>query len=122
MLNRNPHPLRSASGISKGHAMSTRLHTWWRPLLGLFLLLTIAACGSRVNRENFSRIETGMPEAEVIEILGEPTETSSIDLGLFSGTTATWKHKDTEITVQFFNGKVQTKHMSKTGSQPPQPR
>lgn len=93
-----------------------------RALLGIFLLFSIAACGSKINRENFSNIEIGMPETEVIGLLGEPTETTSIDLGLFSGTSATWEHNDTVITVQFLNGKVQSKQMYLSKEESPQPR
>jgi hypothetical protein len=89
-------------------------------LLAVCLLLTVTACHSPVNQENFTRIETGMSEAEVIALLGEPTETTSIDLGLFSGTAATWRHKETEISVQFVNGKVQTKQLFRPGQ--PEPR
>lgn len=91
--------------------MSTFPQICLRSLLAIYLLLTIAACNSSVTQENFTRIEPGMAETEVIRMLGEPTETTSIDLGLFSGTTATWRHKDTVISVQFINGKVQTKQL-----------
>ena len=93
-----------------------------RGLLGVCLLMSVAACNSSVNQENFSRIEPGMAETEVIKMLGEPAETTSIDLGLFSGTAATWRHKDTVISVQFINGKVQTKQMYRSEQPPPQAR
>lgn len=100
--------------------MSIFLRFCLRGLLGLCLLMSVVACNSPVNQENFSRIEPGMPESEVITMLGEPAETTSIDLGLFSGTTATWRHKNTVIFVQFLNGKVQTKQMYRS-EEPPTP-
>ena len=36
------------------------------------LLLCLAACGSRLNQENFDKIRDGMSQKEVREILGEP--------------------------------------------------
>jgi len=102
--------------------MSIFLRSCLRGLLGVALLLTVAACNSSVNQENFSRIEPGMAETEVVKMLGEPVETTSIDLGLFSGTAATWRHKDTVISVQFINGKVQTKQMYRSEQPTPQAR
>lgn len=98
------------------------LRSCLRGLLGLYLLLSVVACNSSINQENFSRIEPGMAETEVIKILGEPAETTSIDLGLFSGTAATWRHKDTVISVQFINGKVQTKQLYRSEEPADQPR
>jgi len=80
-------------------------------LLGICLLATVTACGSPINQKNFVSIETGMAETEVVALLGEPTETTSIDLGIFAGTTATWRHNDTVIAIQSINGKVQSKQM-----------
>ncbi|ABA87693.1 hypothetical protein Pcar_0433 [Syntrophotalea carbinolica DSM 2380] len=93
-----------------------------RKLLCIFLLATVVACHSPINQKNFAGIETGMAEAEVIALLGEPTETTSIDLGLFSGTAATWRHKDTVISVQFLNGKVQSKQLYRSGQPTPETR
>lgn len=93
-----------------------------RTLAAVSILLMITACWSPVNRENFSRIESGMAEADVIALLGEPTETTSIDLGLFSGTAATWRHKDTVISVQFVNGKVQSKQLFRSEQPDPESR
>lgn len=102
--------------------MSMFLRSCLRGLLGVWLLLSVAACNSPINQENFSRIEPGMTETEVIKMLGEPAETTGIDLGLFSGTAATWRHKDTVISVQFINGKVQTKQIYRSQEPAPQAR
>ena len=75
--------------------------------------LGLAACGSsRLTQENFDKIRTGMTQAEVAAILGEPTESSSVDVAVFSGTASTWKKDGTTITIQFANGKVVAKQFS----------
>jgi outer membrane protein assembly factor BamE (lipoprotein component of BamABCDE complex) len=76
--------------------------------------LCLLACGSRVSRENFEKIQTGMTMAQVTDILGEPMESSSVDVAVFSGTVSTWKAGDVTITVQFVNGKVMAKQLSKS--------
>ena len=79
------------------------------------LLLWLAACGSRLNQENFDKIHEGMSQKEVREILGEPVDASGASfLGLSSGE-AVWKNDKTTITVHFLNNKVVSKHMSPTG-------
>ena len=78
------------------------------------LLLCLAACGSRLNQENFDRIREGMSQKEVREILGEPMDASGASfLGLSSGE-AVWKDDKTTITVHFVNDKVVGKQMSPT--------
>jgi len=79
------------------------------------LAVWLAGCGTRITKENFDKIQTGMTQAEVQAILGEPTESSSVDLALFSGTTSTWRAGDTTIAVQFVNGKVVAKQFNKPG-------
>ena len=46
-------------------------------VLALVAALLITGC-SRVNQENFLKIEEGMTEEEVIALLGRPTESSSV--------------------------------------------
>ena len=78
-------------------------------LAATVLALGLLACGSRVDRERFAKIETDMPEAEVFAILGEPTDTSSFSLGGLSATSASWEGRDGTITIQFVNGRVKLK-------------
>jgi hypothetical protein len=75
--------------------------------------LLLAACGAKISAENFERIQDGMTQKEVIAILGEPTETSSVNIAGVSGGMATWKDGSTAISVQFLNGKVQAKQLAK---------
>jgi len=78
------------------------------------LLLCLAACGSRLNQENFDKIRDGMSQKEVREVLGDPVDASGASfLGLSSGE-AVWKDNRTTITVHFLNDKVVSKHMSQT--------
>jgi outer membrane protein assembly factor BamE (lipoprotein component of BamABCDE complex) len=78
------------------------------------LLLWLAACGSRLNQENFEKIREGMSQKEVREILGEPVDASGASLlGLSSGE-AVWRDDKTTVTVHFLNDKVVSKQMSRT--------
>jgi hypothetical protein len=77
--------------------------------VALALALAAAACGSKVNAENYARIQEGMAETEVIALLGKPTESSGISILGVSGTSARWVGSESVITVQFVNGKVRFK-------------
>lgn len=72
----------------------------------------LVAC-SKVTQENFAKIQEGMPEQEVIGLLGKPTESSSVNLLGVSGTASRWVSGDAEITVRFVNGKVALKSFDK---------
>ena len=76
------------------------------PALVICLVVFLAGCGSSVNQENFQKIKDDMSQEEVIDILGQPTETSSIGVGPFSGTSSVWKTPEATVTIQFVNGKV----------------
>jgi len=79
-------------------------------VIGMSLMSCI---GSPISQENFEKIQTGMPLAQVQAILGPPTESSSVDVAVFSGTASTWRAGDVTITIQFVNGKVVAKQLSK---------
>jgi outer membrane protein assembly factor BamE (lipoprotein component of BamABCDE complex) len=90
----------------------------WSHLMAVALCLAIcmslAACSSyKISQENFEKIKTGMALAQVTAILGEPTESSSVDVAVFSGTVSKWKAGDITIAIQFVNGKVVAKQLSK---------
>ncbi len=76
-------------------------------LIAIFALF-LSAC-SRITQENFDKIQTGMPMAEVIAILGEPSTSQSVDIAGVSGTSATWQNQNAVISIQFLNSKVQVK-------------
>ena len=78
------------------------------------ICMSLVSCsGSKISQENFEKIQTGMSLAQVTAILGEPTESSSVDVAVFSGTVSKWKAGDVTITIQFVNGKVVAKQLSK---------
>ena len=83
-------------------------------VLGLVICMSLMSCiGSPISQENFEKIQTGMSMAQVTEILGPPTESSSVDVAVFSGTVSKWKTADVTITIQFVNGKVVAKQLTK---------
>lgn len=86
------------------------------PVLAALLLLT--ACGSKLSEENFDQIENGMAKDEVIELLGKPDETSSLELGGLSGTSAVWDDGNKRITIQFINNKVKVKQYTSSENSP----
>ena len=82
--------------------------------LGMVICMSLVSCsGPKISQENFEKIQTGMALAQVQAILGEPTESSSVDVAVFSGTVSKWKAGDVTITIQFVNGKVVAKQLSK---------
>ncbi len=74
--------------------------------------ILLLGCASKITQENFEKVQSGMTQAEVKAILGDPTESSSIGFGPVAGTTSTWKGNGSTITIQFVNGKVIAKVFS----------
>ncbi len=87
----------------------------------VFFLGLMACSGARINQENFNKIKTGMTLAAVKAILGEPADSSSIDMVVISGGTAMWKGDGITINIQFVNGKVIAKEFLKPGKEAPKP-
>jgi hypothetical protein len=82
--------------------------------LSIAVCLSLVSCGSfKISQENFEKVQTGMSLTQVTAILGEPTESNSVDLAVFSGTVSKWKAGGITITIQFVNGKVVAKQFSK---------
>lgn len=88
-------------------------HRLVQSALALVAAALLTACGSKVSAENFERIHTGMAQKEVIALLGEPGETSNVNIAGLSGGMATWRDGNTVISVQFVNDKVQAKQLSR---------
>ena len=83
-------------------------------VLVMLICMSLVSCSSfKISQENFEKIKTGMALAQVTAILGEPTESSSVDVAVFSGTVSKWKALDVTITIQFVNSKVVAKQLSK---------
>lgn len=81
------------------------------------MLLLLVAC-SKATPENFAKLQDGMTEQQVLDILGKPAESNSVSVLGVSGTSSRWVNGDTSITVRFVNGKVALKSLDKTA--PPQ--
>jgi hypothetical protein len=75
--------------------------------------LALWACESRVSQKNFERIQNGMKMPEVVAILGEPSSSSGLDLGVFSAGSASWEGSGATISLQFLNGQVALKTFTK---------
>ena len=91
-----------------------RLYQLRTVALVMVICMSLVSCiGSPISQENFEKIQTGMSLAQVQAILGPPTESSSVDVAVFSGTVSKWKAVDVTITIQFVNGKVVAKQLSK---------
>ena len=74
----------------------------------LLAMLLLTGC-DRVTMENYNRIKQDMPYTDVEHILGKPDNASGIDVGVFSGSYATWKGREGTIRIQFLNGRVKAK-------------
>jgi len=79
----------------------------------LVAALLLAAC-SKINQENFAKVQDGMREEEVRALLGSPTESSSTSVLGVSGTSSKWVGKDGVIVIRFVNGKVALRSFEKT--------
>jgi len=64
--------------------------------------LCLAGCGSKITRDNFDKIKTGMSRSDVEAILGSPTKT----LGDEKKAIAVWKDDENQIKVAYEDGKV----------------
>ena len=63
--------------------------------------LLLAGC-SKVTKENYDKIKTGMQYDEVVRLIGDPDSCSEA-IGLSS---CTWKSGDAEVSVNFIANKV----------------
>jgi SmpA / OmlA family len=91
-----------------------RLRGFCLAILMVLLIGSLAGCArSKITKDNFDRIRLGMTQEEVQQILGPPTESSGLEIPVFSGTTSKWIKGDTLIQIQFFNGKVVAKEFNK---------
>ena len=84
---------------------ATRLRLAGAVFMVALLCFCLAGCGSKVSKDNYQKIKSGMSEKEVSDILGSPTETK--DAG--AGKTLIWKSGDDTISVTFMNDKVAVK-------------
>ena len=91
--------------------MKENMRTICRLLIAAVLICLFFISCTKVNRANFEKIQEGMTMAEVVAILGEPADSSEIDLSIVTGGAAKWEDEKTgrKISVQLLNGKVKFK-------------
>ena len=92
--------------------MTILFKTLQRIAIAACLSVFILAC-SKINQNQFDKIQNNMTMKEVTGILGEPTSSESIMIAGISGTSAVWKNDEAEIDIQFLNDKVTVKSFSK---------
>ncbi len=87
-------------------------------LLGGTLALLLAGCGGgsplTLNQDNFNKIQDDMSQAEVVGIMGQPTESKTDPIPIVGGTqtTYTYRNDKSEVTIVFKNDQVKEKHSS----------
>ncbi len=69
--------------------------------LALAAALVLGAC-TRLTPENYAKVKLGMPYAEVVAILGEPTGCDAV-LGVQS---CRWTDDRRKVSIQFVGGQV----------------
>jgi hypothetical protein len=95
-------------------------------IVGVVVLIFVMG-GSKVTRENFSKLKHGMTEAEVTAILGSPTDSQDtgqmfgmVDKGIKPGGLSVkysiWKSGKNVIVVVYTNGKVTELQFADTGN------
>jgi hypothetical protein len=84
----------------------------------LIFLFTLGPLGNRVTAANYARLQPGMTEAQVIAILGTPSEVADpndplgnnpfgVRLGnIFNIRVLTWRHGNSQILVTFTNNSL----------------
>ena len=76
----------------------------------LLVVVFLAGCGvsnMKVTRENYDKLQTGMTQEQVMEIMGKANMSSESDMGEF-GKIELWHYQlgNKAIDVTFENGKV----------------
>lgn len=96
--------------------MNTCACTYNKGLCCLFLLLlVISLVGfvSKVNENNFEKIEAGMTLQQVINILGKPSHLEAIIANNDALTLAIWRQPNSLIMLKFIANRVAMKNFSK---------
>jgi len=80
-----------------------------KKLLLLVPLIFLLACGGKLNKENYDKVQNGMSMSEVETILGkgDSQASSNVDLGQFGGMLSTevktWQSGLKVISITFSN-------------------
>lgn len=75
-------------------------------VLGLILLL--CSC-SNITRDNYQRIKNGMPKSQVVSMLGNPSQSSSIQFKGVSAVSLQWISGSVKINIILIDNKVALK-------------
>ncbi|WP_069470163.1 hypothetical protein [Candidatus Marithrix sp. Canyon 246] len=80
-------------------------------IIGLIIVILHACSLGKLNARNFTQIEAGMTQAEVIAILGEPDQVNAANLASIggiglSGTRMQWNSLYVNANIIFVDGKV----------------
>lgn len=89
----------------------------------LMLIVFLSSCATPpLTYSNFIKIQEGMTEEEVINILGEPTKVTSgsLETGIgsifgldsLSGTNMIWTNDEAKANIIFLKGKVKSKNFT----------
>lgn len=84
----------------------------------LFVLIFLASCSGKINKDNYNKITNGMTISQVESILGkgESLASSNVDLGDYGGNISseviTWEDGTNIISITFSNGEVMSKAQS----------
>jgi hypothetical protein len=73
-------------------------------------LAGLAACGSKITPETFARVESGMTESRVVDIMGRPTSAESGSFLGMTGTQYVYERGKDRCVIMFFDGKVIAKN------------
>ncbi|MCF8037011.1 MAG: DUF3862 domain-containing protein [Desulfobacteraceae bacterium] len=71
-------------------------------MAGMLIAATLSGCNSRINQENYDRLEVGMEYGQVVELLGEPDNCDSAMMA----NSCTWENEEKQINVKFVDGRV----------------
>jgi hypothetical protein len=75
----------------------------------------ITGCGSKITEANYDKVKEGMTKAEVVALLGQPTETEVV--GQTNGTDVkgpVWEGNGYKVVTMFtVDEKLQTKRITK---------
>ena len=80
------------------------------------LALLLAGCGGgsplTLNQENFNKLHNDMSQADVVAIMGQPTESKTDPIPIVGGTqtTYTYRNDKNEVTIVFKNDQVKELH------------
>lgn len=70
----------------------------------------LAGCGSKLTPENLTKVNAGMTQAEVREILGTPTEVRTQSVGPIEGSVLLYRKGESEVSLLFVNDKLVNKN------------